>query len=106
MRAITNKKLSAYHLFAAAILPIAGSGQVVVTDYDPDIIVYDGPFPAPDEVFLDVDGNGVNDFRIEALVFDWSTFAGEFGYFSIEPLGENGVLFYTGTFTQYCFGVN
>lgn len=104
MRTITNKKLGAYHLFAAAFLPIAGSGQVVVTDYDPDIMVYDGPFPAPDEVFLDVDGNGADDFRIEAVYYDWTTFAGEFGYFSIEPLGENGVLFYTGTFTQYCFG--
>ncbi len=104
MRAITQKRLSAYQLFAAAFLPVAGLGQVLVTDYDPDIIVYDGPFPAPDEVFLDVDGNGVDDFRIGAVVFDWSTFAGEFGYFSIEPLGENGVMFYTGTFTQYCFG--
>ena len=104
MKTITQKKLSAYQLFAAVFLPIAGSGQVVVTDYDPDIIVYDGPFPAPDEVFLDVDGNGVDDFRIEAVYYDWTTFAGQFGYFNIEPLGENGVLFYTGTFTQYCFG--
>ncbi|MBK8343184.1 MAG: hypothetical protein IPL12_07560 [Bacteroidetes bacterium] len=44
---------------------------------------------------MDVDGNGADDFRIEAVYYDWTTFAGEFGYFSIEPLGENGVLFYT-----------
>lgn len=103
MKTITQKKLRAYQLFAAGFMPIAGSAQVVITDYDPDIIVYDGVFPSPDELFLDLDGNGDNDFRIEAVYYDWTTFAGQFGYFNIEPLGENGVLFYTGTFTQYCF---
>ena len=53
--------LQNYSAFSAAFLTMAASGsaQMVYTDVDPDLQVY------IDDIGLDMDGNGTNDFKRE-----------------------------------------
>jgi len=81
--------LQNYSAFSAAFLTMAASGsaQMVYTDVDPDLQVY------IDDIGLDMDGNGTNDFKLVFLSESFASFAPNELKMRINPLGDNQVAY-------------
>ncbi len=84
-----SKKLKNYAALSAAFLAICGNGnsQVVYHDVNPDLNVF------LDDIPLDLDGDGSNDFKLVFLSESFATFASNELKVRINPLGDNQVAY-------------
>ena len=88
-RLVHSAKLKNYSALSASFIALAApvTSQVVYTDVNPDINVF------LDEITLDLDNNGTNDFKLVFVSETFATFAPEELKLRINPLGENKVAY-------------
>ena len=84
-RLVHSAKLKNYSALSASFIALAApvTSQVVYTDVNPDINVF------LDEITLDLDNNGTNDFKLVFVSETFATFAPEELKLRIKPLGES-----------------
>lgn len=89
-----EKKLAAYSALAAGVFVVgSANAQIIYTDINPDSTIF-----AVDSFFLDLNNDGIVDFRINALKYQSSTtgshsqFNIDVDYVAIEPLNNNEIL--------------
>lgn len=82
-------KLKNYSALSASFIALAApvSSQVVYTDVNPDLNVL------LDEITLDLDNNGTNDFKLVFVSETFATFAPAELKLRINPLGENKIAY-------------
>lgn len=82
-------KLSGYAALSSAFLALnnSASAQIVYKDVDPDLNVF------VDDIAIDLDGNGTNDFKLVFLTDSFTSFSFNELKLRINPLGDNQVAY-------------